>query len=267
MYILYLDDSGSVFNKHEDYLVLGGVCVHESAIHWLSEQLEVIASTIHAAELRLVEFHAAAIFGGREGFWKQMPDRLHRIETIKRVLRVLDSARSFPPITLFACAVHKPSFPDHDPVELAFEDLTSRFSFFLQRASNLEKHPYSHKGMLVLDKSTYEENLQNMVLKFRKEGNQWGNNLRNLCEVPLFVDSKSSRIIQLADHVAYSVFRRYNANDLTYYNCIESKFDRSESTGVIYGLTHKQLYNRHCTCPACITRRLQVREIANPYNG
>jgi hypothetical protein len=164
------------------------------------------------------------------------------------MLRVLDHA--YPGIVIFAGAIHKKSFPSDDPFMKAFEDLSSRFDMFLQR--NLA-NDYGQKGLIILDKSSHENILQNLATTFRERGNRWGNYLRNICEVPLFIDSKASRIIQLADHISYAVFRRYNAGDLTYFNCIEGRFDQND--GIIHGLTHWQTYNPRCTCPACITRR------------
>ena len=95
----------------------------------------------------------------------------------------------------------------------------------------------SHKGLIVFDKSAYESSLQKLSLEFRQQGTRW-RNVKNIREVPFFVDSRASRLIQLADHVAYSVFRRYNAGDLTYFNCIENRFDNHQ--GIIHGLAHKQ---------------------------
>lgn len=255
MYILYLDDSGSVNNQHEQYFVLGGVCVPEQSIRWLSYQLELLAQSIDAANPRSIEFHASEIFGGRSIPWSQFKAREQRVEILKSVLHSLDGA--YTDIVTFACAVHKQSFSGQDPVHIAFEDISSRFDLFLRRTANESKQ--EHKGLIVLDKSTYETSLQNLARDFRHDGNRWGSFLTNISEVPLFVDSSASRIIQLADHIAYAVFRRYNANDLTYYNCIESRFDKDRSTGVIHGLVHMQNYNNHCTCPACITRRFPTQ--------
>lgn len=150
----------------------------------------------------------------------------------------------------FACAVHKASYPQGDPMEIAFEDLCSRFDMYLNRMYRETK--YSHKGLIVFDKNAYESSLQTLQIKFREQGTRW-RNVRNIREVPFFVDSRASRLIQLADHVAYSVFRRYNAGDLTYFNCIEDRFDTYQ--GTIHGLSHKQLNNPGCTCPACLTRK------------
>ncbi len=136
---------------------------------------------------------------------------------------------------------------------MAFEDVSSRFDMYLSRQYASTKE--NQRGLIVLDKTSYETNLQNLAYTFRRSGNRWGSYLKNICEIPLFVDSKASRIIQLADHIAYAIFRRYNAGDLNYFNCIEGRFDQEQATGIIHGLAHKQTQIPYCTCPACITRR------------
>jgi hypothetical protein len=195
-----------------------------------------------------VEFHASEIFGGHRTPWNNYRRKEERIQIIKDVLLVLEDAYS--EIVVFACAIHKASFPSDDPMTKAFEDLSSRFNMYLQRISTQSKY---EKGLVVLDKTTYENSLQDLAKSFRDEGNRWGSHLRSIPEVPLFVDSQASRLTQLADHIAYAVFRRYNAGDLNYFNCIEGRFDQSD--GVIHGLAHLQTVNPRCTCPACITRR------------
>lgn len=243
MHLLYLDDSGATNNKNETYFVLGGVSVPEQNVRWLAYQLELLARDFDPVDHRQVEFHAADMYSTR-GRWGQY-ERTQRIENIKRVLKTLDRASTA--VRIFACAVHKPSFPKQDPVLVAFENLTDRFDKYLKRQ---EKNA---RGLIVLDKSSYENSLQSLASQFRQEGNRWGSYMTSICEVPLFVDSKASRITQMADSIAYAVFRRYNANDITYFNCIEGRFDKNESS--IFGLVHLQSYNRDCTCPACITRK------------
>jgi hypothetical protein len=252
MHILYLDDSGSPHNANEEYFVLGGVCVPERSLRWLSYELEKLVQTLTDAP-EDVELHAVDIFGGRTGIWREMRERPARITVIKQVLSVLDKA--YPDVITFACAIHKASFTG-DPVRQAFEEISSRFDRYLKRLNGAqavkERREEEHRGLIVMDKSTYETSLQGLAATFRQEGNRWGQYLTGICEVPLFVDSKSSRIVQLADHVAYAVFRRYNASDLTYYNCIEGRFDQED--GVIHGLVHRKPRNQLCTCPACLTR-------------
>lgn len=253
MYILYLDDSGSATNLREEYFVLGGVAVPEQSVRWLSNQLENLALSLDPDNAHKVEFHAAEIFSRRTNIWKKLQDKDGSVRTIQSVLRCLDNANSN--IVLFASAVHKPSFPKVDPVVKAFEDISSRYNKFLERQ---EGNNSPNRGMIVLDKSTYEHSIQTLARGFRRDGNRWGSQLRQICEVPLFIDSTASRIIQLADHIAYSVFRRYNAKDLAYYDLIESRFDQG-ADGRIYGLAHIQNLIPNCTCAACLSRRLAAQ--------
>ncbi len=251
MYLLYLDDAGSATNPTEDYFVLGGIAVPENSLRWLSYEIEKLSQELAkktSTDARKIEFHASEIFSGKTPPWDYFRVKEQRKDIILNVLNVLTKANSS--IVAFACAVHKKSFPALDPVLRAFEDVSSRFDLFLQRIS---PGVGGLRGLIILDNSSYETGLQNLTAKIRESGNTWGNQLRRISEIPLFVDSQACRIVQLADHVAYATFRRYNANDITYFNCIENRFDHDGH--VIHGLAHIQLINKTCTCPACITRR------------
>lgn len=249
MHLLYLDDSGSVSNKNERYLVLAGIVVFERQAHWLSTELDKLAEKVLPGGANSVEFHASEIFSGRSAPWKNF-NKEQRKQTIKDVLDVL--AKSHDSVKAFACAVHKDSFPANDPMEKAFEDLCCRFDILLKKMFVEENDP--HRGIIILDKSSYETSLQNLALHFKSLGTQWGV-LKNLAEVPLFVDSKASRLVQLADHVAYSVFRRYEHGDASYLDIILQKFDVKD--GILHGLVHRQTLDANCMCPACMSRRFQ----------
>lgn len=54
-----------------------------------------------------------------------------------------------------------------------------------------------------MDRSSCESALRNLAGKFRLSGTRRGS-LRNMAEVPLFVDSRVSRLVQLADLVSRS---------------------------------------------------------------
>ncbi len=247
MYLLYLDDSGSVSNRNESYLVLGGVMVFERQVHWLSEQIQKIALAIDASSADSIEFHASNMFSGREAPWKGM-SKPERRAAISEVLGVL--ADSHETTLAFACAVHKTSYLGQDAMEIAFEELCSRFEI------ELKKHYHAdnpQRGIIILDKSSYETSLQRLASRFSSHGTRWGV-LRNMAEVPLFVDSRASRLVQLADHVAYAVFRRYEKSDTSYLDLILKKFKAED--GRLHGLVHKQTIDSDCMCPACMSRRL-----------
>jgi hypothetical protein len=248
VFVLYLDDSGSAGNTNERYLVLGGVCVFERQTHWVTRELDQLAASVYPESPESVEFHASEVFSGRRPPWHGMTKDKRR-EVIKDVLRVL--ARSHASTRAFACAVRKECFPHSDPMELAFEELCNRFDLELKRMYHEDGEP--QRGLIILDKSSHETTLQGMARDFRSLGTRWGI-IRNLADVPLFVDSGASRPVQLADHVAYAVFRRYEAGDSSYLDIILPKF--ASQHGKLHGLVHRQTLDPDCLCPACMSRKL-----------
>jgi hypothetical protein len=247
MHLLYLDDSGSVANPNEEYLVLGGISIYEAQSNWFVQELDKLATTIDPANPHNVEFHASEIFSRKKSPWNKM-----RKEEAQGVIKaVLDVVRrSYDSTKVFACAIHKASFFSRDVMKLAFEDLCSRYDMYLSR---LRQQGDRQRGLLILDENAYETTLQNLALNFRTLGTQWGS-IHNLAETPLFVNSKASRLVQVADAIAYSVFRRYNASDTNYFDVIAHKFYAHE--GVVHGLAHKQTVNNQCMCIACMSRRV-----------
>lgn len=247
MHLLYLDDAGSAGNQDEEYLVLGGISVYEAQSHYITEELDKLAQSISASDPFDIEFHASEIFTRRTKPWDKM-SRDEAKGVIKAVLQVI--TRSYETARVFACAVHKASYPGKDPMETAFEDLCSRFDLYLSR---LREQGDRQRGLLILDNSAHETSLQRLSRDFRIVGTRWGV-IRNLADTPLFIDSRASRVVQAADHVAYAVFRRYNAGDTQYFDIIAPKFDSDK--GVLHGLAHKQTNNPECMCPACMSRRI-----------
>lgn len=246
MYIFYLDDSGSVPNPQEENFVLGGISVYEHDTYFFTQQLDVLAATIDSSDPQSVEFHASEIFSGRTPPWNKISNKEDRIKIIKKILQIVVS--SYGRNVAFACVVHKPSYSKLDPIEIAFEDLCSRFNLHLARLYTTSRE--QQKGIIVFDENSHETSLQKLANKFRCSGTRWGA-IRDLAEVPLFVNSKASRLIQIADHIAYAVFRRYEAKDTSYLDIILPKFDASG--GIIHGLAHKT-GEPNCLCPACMSR-------------
>jgi hypothetical protein len=241
MYFLYLDDSGSVANKDEKFFVLGGAVIPEEKHFWVNKNIDDLAQKLSQDDPFSIEFHACDIFSARKYPWKEIQCKQQRIQTIQSVLDVANRER----LTTIACAVDKKYFSQDDVVSIAFEDVISRFQSvlnWLHRETNQRT-----SGMIVIDKSAYEHDLQKLALKFRGSGTRY-RQISGIQEVPLFVDSRASRAVQLADHIAYAVFRRYNAEDLTYFNRIQTLFGP-------HGLSHVTKEHHLCTCPACIRPR------------
>ena len=256
LHLLYLDDSGSASNADERYFVLGGLSIFEAQADWFTRELDKLAEGINPANPSHVEFHASEIFSRRSEPWNRM-SREEAQGVIKAVLQIV--AGSYDTARIFSCAVEKASIQAGiDPVELAFEDLCSRFDLYLSR---LRGQGDRQRGLLILDKSTNETSLQRLTREFRSLGTKWGT-IHNLADIPFFVDSSASRLVQCADAIAYAVFRRYNSGDAQYFDIIASKFDTAD--GVLHGLVHKVADNTNCMCPACLSRRLGHPALRRP---
>lgn len=169
-----------------------------------------------------VELHGNPMYGGKS-FWHGVP-KSDRIEAICDALKVVRdshvSNRIFASVVIKGTQ-SKPIEAD-DIVEHAFEQLSTRFDYFLRR---LHKHNDTQRGIMIFDKSSYEHPLQLLMRDFRDVGCKWGV-INNLAEVPLFLDSKASRLIQIADIIAYSIFQKYNNSNDMFFDIIKDRFDR-----------------------------------------
>lgn len=208
MYLLYADESGSVGDPKQHFFVLAGFCVFERQGYWIAKELDKIAARFNPADPTSVELHGNPMNSGK-GIFRQFTKQA-RAEAIEDALRIF--LRSHPSNRLFASVVRKVKVSPKDPVEFAFEQLSSRFDHYLTRLHKSGGPQRGVRGVILFDKSTYESTLQSLATDFRTIGHKWGV-LRNLSEVPLFLDSRASRLIQLADLIAYAVFRYYESAD------------------------------------------------------
>ena len=226
MYLLYADESGSPRDSKQQFFVLAGFCVFERQGYWIAQELDKIASRFNPADPASVELHGNPMNSGK-GIFRHFTksDRAQAMEDILNVF--LNSHQSN---RLFASVINKASVSPTDPVEFAFEQLASRFDQYLTR---LHKSGNSQRGIILFDKSTYETTLQSLATDFRTIGHSWGT-IRNFSEVPLFMDSRASRLIQLADIIAYAIFRHYEWSDAKLFSIIRNRFD-SEG-GINHGL-------------------------------
>lgn len=164
------------------------------------------------------------------GPWRRH-SKADRFQAIKDALQVGIADRSPRSVRLFGAVIKKSAVSGQDPVDLAFEQLISRYDLFLKRL--FTKHQDAQRGLILLDKSSTENRIQTLAREFKYAGHSWGRT-KNYAEVPVFLDSKASRLIQLADLVAFALFRFHERNDNSFYEVIKHCFD-SEG-GVEHGL-------------------------------
>ncbi|MCC6575236.1 MAG: DUF3800 domain-containing protein [Planctomycetes bacterium] len=226
MYLLYVDDSGDIKDASQQFFVLGGVALFERQPHWIAEGLDRIAARFNAAEPWQVELHGSPMLQGKKE-WRQFP-LPDRVAAIKDALSLF--SQSHVSNCAFAAIVKKALATPRDPVELAFEQLASRFDQFLMR---LHRKGDTQRGLMIFDKSTRETTIQSLAIDFKRDGHSFGQ-LRNMSEVPVFIDSRASRLVQLADLIAYAAFRKYDRGDDQFFKLIEPRFDREG--GQVHGL-------------------------------
>lgn len=227
MHLLYLDESGLATDSKRRHFVLAGLSVFERSPHWIEAELDAIAARFNRDDPKSVELHGSPMRTGAK-FWRNVPLSA-RERAIKDALDVAVTKRC----RLFGAVLEKSRCSGQDVTQVAFEQVSSRFDQYLGR---LHKQGDTQRGLILLDKCAVERRIQTMAREFKSTGHTFGR-LRNLSEVPVFVDSEASRLIQLADLVAYALFRHHEFNDSMYYDVIRNSFD--SDGGVVHGLYYR----------------------------
>lgn len=229
MHLLYADEAGSLRDANHRHFVLAGISAFERRIYWISQQLDQIAARFDPSDPSSVELHGSPMLNGK-GFWRQFP-LPDRIQAIRDALNVISQNHYY---RVFGVAINKRSAAQQglDTVEMAFEQISSRFDQYLMR---LHRKGDTQRGVIVFDKTREESAIQGFASDYRSIGHSWGT-IRNLAEVPLFLDSRISRLIQLADLVAYGIFRNFERGDGQFFQIMQPNFD--EEGGAVHGLYH-----------------------------
>lgn len=245
MYLLYVDESGA---PDSDYFVAGAVLVHEQDAYTLAGRLDTAMRRL-GPDWPSRELHAQLVRTGK-GAWRRLPKPLREdfTATVARLLTSsLPTTRRSP--TLFAVAVDRASFPAIDPIERAYEELFLRVDSYLGR---LHAGGDSHRCIAISDETRLEERLQLLMQAWRTTQGRV-RRLSAFAEVPLFADSKATRLLQFADFVAHWVYRSYESSDSAIRGVLMPAFDIEG--GVVHGLVHLCSGRSTCPCPACVSRR------------
>ena len=143
MYLLYLDESGSASDPNQKFFVLAGIAVFERSTHWIDKALQEISSRFaNYLEPHEIELHGYPMRSGRKmtssndqlkrtETWKKFP-LTARMDAIKDALRLGVSDQYRNGAGLFGAVIRKDALEAKDPVEFAFEQIVSRFDYFLR---------------------------------------------------------------------------------------------------------------------------------------
>ena len=126
MHLLYLDDSGSADNPKEHCPgAWGRLHLPERQVYRFTHELDNLAARLVPSKPESVEFHASEIFSGREEPWKSLTRRTATGNDQGSPRRAGEFKRQCSRSPPFFRIV-RPS-PASTPMEVAFEDICSRF--------------------------------------------------------------------------------------------------------------------------------------------
>ena len=185
-----------------------------------------------------------------KGFWRSMAERAQRRTYLRLALSAAERLRGH--WALFGAVVEKAALPGQDAIEYAFEAIVIRFDNFLKRE---HRRGNTHRGLIILDKSTRETRLQSLAREMKKQGHRWGA-LANRADVPMFVDSSATRAVEYVALVSYALWQRFEKGDAEFLNAISGRFDREGA--VVHGLVHRTL-DTTCDCDCCDMNRPRTR--------
>jgi hypothetical protein len=230
MHILYVDESGDggLAPGSSRHLVLCGVAMHEGQWRKLTQKLDEIQAANFPTAGAFLEFHASEMRTGSRAF-RGLP-RPARNKAIVDLYEVVSRTHG---LTLFAAVIDKPAFlaKYENRVDIyrgAFEGLSTMFNFFLQRKQRQSQRV--GRGVVVFDESSpsLSREIRRLLAEFQAGGTRWAS-LGCIIETAFFFDSRSSRLMQIADFAAYAVYRWYEHADDSYLKLINNKFDRQAS--------------------------------------
>ena len=226
--------------------------MHENNIYWVEEQVNNLQKKYFPAMEEPIQFHATSLRVRDED---NPPSPFNQIDekTRSNLLRDLYQVANDMYGALFAIVVEKAYLDENqDPYEIALEDTLSRFEQFLRR--RYRETTLRNKGLVVVAESQYRERLELLSRRLTLHGTRWVE-LNNLVDIPFFTLSRNSRLLQIADLIANTVYGRYEAGHTREFDRLMPKFDQ-EGSGAIHGLFHLCRNRNACYLPCCMSRRI-----------
>lgn len=277
MYLLFVDESGT--HGASPAFVLGGLAVHESDASKLQARLENLVGLavplgrgdefeLHASEMR----NAKKPAGGKASPWVEV-SRQKRLKVLGDAYAELvnfEPSDSRLPLLLFSVVLDsrfQSGKSQSERERFAYEVLLNKFDVMLKRFSSIPG--LKNHGLVIHDRRVVERDVQAWTAGWRTAAGAIGR-LRNFADVPLFSDSRASRLIQAADLVSYAVFRRYSSvapNSASSFNQLWPLFDVVD--GVVHGCVHytPDFGQGSCDCEPCKMRlRSEAAQMALPHH-
>jgi hypothetical protein len=218
MYLLYVDECGDtgLVGSIVDHYILSGLIIHESSWNAAFDEIKDYRRNLRSRfMIRVRDELKARHFIHRKGPWygkkSTLPDRL---QVYRDLLQLMVGIGCFEIVNI---VVRKPEAHTQNPTWTGYNVEDTAWSFLLTRFHNyLTKKSPADNGLLIPDEG--HGNLARDILRMRRRFNPVPSRydpartrpqpLMRIVEDPFFKDSADSLFIQLADLVAYSLWRK-----------------------------------------------------------
>jgi Protein of unknown function (DUF3800) len=271
VYLLYLDESGT--HAGAPVFVLAGLAIHENDVWYLQRalhrqvaavlrphSLDPTSFEVHANELRArdADLQARPTHGKRKAKpaspWLVIPeaDRRSLLTNALRAVTAYRPQNARLPFRAFG-AVVQATYANKE--ERAYELVLNKFDEMLGRLYH-ENGGERQRGLVLHDvRQKEEKGIQAWTSLWRERAGNVGK-INNIVDVPVFLDSRASRVIQAADLVAYALWRYYSKSEERFIKPMWHLFDNDR--GQMHGLIHvtPQFARAECNCTPCLNRLL-----------
>lgn len=171
-------------------------------------------------------------------------------ERLKLLAEILDTLGRMSFVRIFAECIDKKSCPEKGPLpifEQAFLQVVTRFEAYL---SAISRGPGGKAyGILIQDNNnTVASRLTKLMTRFHDVGTLY-RDIEHIVETPVFVDSRLTSMVQMADACAYAFRRFFDRNETDLFDRIYSRIDRNRSH-VVVGARH-YVQGAACSCRLC----------------
>jgi len=267
LYLLFVDESGTHGGSHA--FVLGGIAIHESDTQPFQQTLDsLVISRLGRVPPNLDEYelHASEMRNAKKpkapavtSIWANVPRALRLsllADAYDLIANLAPSNPKLPP-ALFGVVLDAKFHTSWSQIErerFAYEVLLNKFDVMLKTVRVQKSLP--NRGLVIHDRRVVaERDIQSWTSEWRAAAGKVGQ-LRNLADVPLFADSRATRLLQVADLVSYSLYRRYrpgNAGEASFAT-IWPRFHTEK--GFAHGCVHysPSFGQGSCECEPCAAR-------------
>lgn len=265
MYLLALDESGT--HGGSPVMIVGGLAIHERDARPLQTELDAVvhrhlsplgldplAHELHATDIRKPKGArpATATRGPRQAsLWKTVPlaTRTAVLEDAYRTLAQYEEVDNKHPWSIFACIIDARHRKFAQRERHAYDHVLHRFDEMVAERSTSTGVP--QHGLVIHDRRSDEErNIQDRASTWRRTAGR----LTRLADVPLFADSRATRLLQAADLVNYALWRQFSTADTTYSGHVWPR--TYQLAGRMTGAIHitPAFRTGACGCPPCQAR-------------